>query len=1233
MGEVLWKALIEIPERVHKSDFVLNLADGVAHGEQTVRRYVVTEGLATAFDGALGLISGALEDKRSKAAYLHGSFGSGKSHFMAVLNLLLEDGENRTGVRELKRLEKVLVKHREWLGRRKLLMVPFHFIGAASMESAILGGYAEFIQKRHPESPLPGVYVADAILANAAALRGGMGDEAFFGMLNEGSRAGRWGQVLWDEGRYGAAASAEPGSQERAKLVGELVSRVLTSVQDTARASGGGEGFVSLDEGLETIAHHARGLGYEGLVLFLDELILWLASRASDLAFIHREGQKLSKLVEAQHAARPIPIVSFVARQRDLREFIGQSHTGAERSSFSDTLQWWEGRFDTITLEDRNLPVIAGERLLRPRTAEAREQIQQSFEALTRRMRPEERDTIRTRGADDATFAQVYPFSPALVQALVALSTFLQRERTALRLMLMLLVEQRETLALGSVVPVGDLWDVVVGGEEPFSEALKQPFRSARELWHNKLLPMLSRDHGLAPRKDDEEEAARPQAFNDDARMLKTLLLASLVPQTEAFNGLTVERLHALNYGSVRSRISGGELSILTRKLQGWASHIGELRLSEDGKVSLQISAIDPDVLLDRANHADNPGNRKRLVRELLFDWLGLSTEGRLMEDHKIAWRGADRQYRVLYRNVREMTLESLKNPDEADWTVAIDYPFDEEGHYPTDDRARLQEHRDQHPEGTHTLGWLPSFLSARGREQLGRLVKIGYVLDRFDDFADELPPTDRPVMKQLLENSRSALRQGLLRALEVSYGLSNEDLDTVDITQGLNEHLFSLHGDYSPRMPGGKSFAETLQALMFDALAARYPEAPKIPHERLAHARTSKMAELIHKSITSPERRVHVEDRAMRQALKEYAQPVELGQMGETHFSHGTDWCDRLTRQLGKKDGDKSEPKESYLVGEIRAAIDPAGSPTGTPRVLQDLIIMAFAWLEDRTPLFKGSALEVTYGKLQDDAVLVRRALPSVEVWASALSAAQAIFGVEGHRMRNAQNLDALAAAAQAAARPHLEASINTLAMLIKVGEGFGLTRAEVTRSPRYVSAALLDALLKSLNPRKPAAATIEALADAVLKPATPPILKGHLDLLAPNLKHLNHLSMIPFEAVARQGEFASEAARGLLAEAIQILKNDEHVRSLDQLKGIHDRLVTLLIAWPPPPPPPPPPPIVDPQIVDPGEGFEVLETMTIESAQDVSGLEAKLRAHFEARGGRRLRIEVKVEREEGDA
>src|SRR5713101_9721068 len=110
----LLRDLISIPERVQTNDFVLKLSEGVtdAAATKTIEAYVVTTQLAKAFDQALGFIQSAVEGGKSAACYLHGSFGAGKSHFMAVLNLLLAGNAKARSVPEL---AGVITKHDGWL--------------------------------------------------------------------------------------------------------------------------------------------------------------------------------------------------------------------------------------------------------------------------------------------------------------------------------------------------------------------------------------------------------------------------------------------------------------------------------------------------------------------------------------------------------------------------------------------------------------------------------------------------------------------------------------------------------------------------------------------------------------------------------------------------------------------------------------------------------------------------------------------------------------------------------------------------------------------------------------------------------------------------------------------------------------------------------------------------------------------------------------------------------------
>src|SRR5215211_4170240 len=97
----LLRELIEIPEHVGKGDFVFTLENAVDHPGEVLRDYVVTEQLQECFGEALSLIQSAITSRESRASYLHGSFGSGKSHFMAVLYLLLAHIPQARAVPEL----------------------------------------------------------------------------------------------------------------------------------------------------------------------------------------------------------------------------------------------------------------------------------------------------------------------------------------------------------------------------------------------------------------------------------------------------------------------------------------------------------------------------------------------------------------------------------------------------------------------------------------------------------------------------------------------------------------------------------------------------------------------------------------------------------------------------------------------------------------------------------------------------------------------------------------------------------------------------------------------------------------------------------------------------------------------------------------------------------------------------------------------------------------------------
>ncbi|MFW5637352.1 MAG: phage resistance protein, partial [Thermodesulfobacteriota bacterium] len=831
----LIKDLIHVPERVNKGDFVLRLTEGVQDPRQTLQNYVVTEQLVKCFDHALMFIRSAVEGRTSKASYLHGSFGSGKSHFMAVLHLILQGS---TAARSIPELAEVIARHNPWMEGKKFLLIPYHMIGARNMESAILGGYADSVRQIHPEAGIPGVYLAEKLFEDAQSFRARMGDAAFFAALSEVSAGEEdgWGELGggWDADRFDRAVSAPPGDDDRLRLVGDLVDTLFKSHQEFAKSSG--EGYISLDDGLSVISRHARDLGYDSVILFLDELILWLASHSADLGFVQLEGQKLAKLVEAQSADRPVPIVSFVARQRDLRDLVGKEVSGATALNFSDILGHWEGRFDTLTLEDRNLPKIAQKRVLKPIDESAKNQIDAAFEK-TAKVREEVLQTLLTSEGDRAMFRQVYPFSPALVQTLIAVSSLLQRERTALKVMLQLLVDHRDSLKLGDVVPVGDLFDVIAHGGEAFSEEMRLQFENAKRLYHQKLLPLLENQH----KRRYEELAALPFddpariGFRNDDRLIKTLLLSALAPGVESLRALNANRLAALNHGTITSPIPGREGQLVAQKVKKWAAELGEIKVGEEANptISIQLTGVDTESIIDQARREDNPGNRIRYIRETLFDQMGIQDKDEFFLEHAFTWRNTRRTCEILFGNIRTLS-ETAFIPNGENWKLIIDYPFDEPNRGPMDDLSKLQEVQAAHLSGLRTVAWVPSFFSLQSQKNLGLLVVLEHVLtgERFPQYAAHLSQQDQAAARALLENQRSQLRQRVKNDLCAVYGLDAGNPEAVDSAHELTDHFQSLWLGFDPQPPARTQLRDAMEDILGQALAYQFPAHPLFEDE-----------------------------------------------------------------------------------------------------------------------------------------------------------------------------------------------------------------------------------------------------------------------------------------------------------------------------------------------------------------------------------------------------------------
>ncbi|MFI6583523.1 phage resistance protein [Embleya sp. NPDC050493] len=1115
----LLRDVIDIQPSISTSDFVLKLAEAVTEegSARALRDYVVTERLLENFDEALSLIRSALDGQTSKAAYLHGSFGSGKSHFMAVLHALLRGDQAAQARTEF---DSVLARH-EWLGgaggagqRKKFLLVPYHMLGAKSLEQRILGGYVAHVKALHPDAETPQVYRTDSLFSDIRRLRDKIGDAAFIAGLDGTATASdatadttdeddEWGEgFAWTPDLVDTALAAEQldgsevnlnlvtpttPSELRAKLVNEAIAGWFPGF--TANAAEDEDGFISLDAGLGVLATHAKSLGYDGLILFMDELILWLANRIHDQKFVSREADKITNFVEGADSRRAVPIVSFIARQRDLRELVGQELSGAAETSIQDSLNLASGRFDKITLEDRNLPQIAHARLLRPKNDDAKAQLDAAFAKAKRSGGPAVWDVLLgseggTTGADEDSFRLTYPFSPAFMDTLVHISSALQRSRTGLKLMGQLLANHRDDARLEQLIPLGDLYEVIAdGGDEPFVDKLKAEFKAADKLYRNKLRPYLLNVYEVTE-EDVERYLHRPESIDSpqllqrcksyvgDNRLISTLLLSALAPTVPALRDLTIRRLGALNHGSVITPIPGAEVGVIKSKVAEWASRFPEIKevgTTTNPGVRLELAGVDVDSVLANANVNDNPGNRRALLKRLLAEEIGFELhDGRLGADElALVWRGSNRTVEVVIGKIADpddLADHEFSPGTESAWRLVVSMPYHEGEFGPVEDANRMRSLRDLPGDRPRTVAWIPAHLSATRFLDFRRLVTIDYALAdvaRFNtQYASHLNADSRARARMLLESQRTSLTNTVKKALKQAYGLAEKQPNEVEL--GHDDHLEALPKVAELKLAFGQSMREATRSIAGRMLAHQFPAHPDLDPENTgvavkpADVRT--VFATMRAAAEANDRRVEVPAKE-RGLMRNIAAPLGLGSQKEAYFELSTRWREHFLRQaslLGIT-GDLS-------VVALTEWIDKP-EPMGLVPHVANLVIASYAEMDDRVWVRAGSLLDPAPepAQIKPNDALRAQPLPDESVWEQARQRYQEIFGEKPPTLRRGRIVSQFARQILAQARTHQPHAADLIRELEKHAELLALDDADDSGRLALArrSLALLDALL----------------------------------------------------------------------------------------------------------------------------------------------------------------------------
>ncbi|MEZ4435779.1 MAG: hypothetical protein R3F65_25565 [bacterium] len=744
---------LEIPENTGTDAFITRL--DTADAEQ-VRRDMADFVVAAAVEGRLDTMFAAVGERLTQGLdvgrFVYGTFGSGKSHLMAVLGKMFERDEGVYAIGD-PALSRLRARH-PFIDRRRALVVRLNMMGKGTLLHALFDAYVAAL----PDGIEPPVFTdeervfdlierdaermggLDALLARAVADGG----------LKRAERYHKW--------RH------SPDRGQRQALAAELLNW-RNHGDTTLRAE---DMWLGLEDGMQRLTEHARDHGYDTIVWLVDELIIWIRgqSRPDYVTAINQ----LSSLVDHDTGAtRAVPFFVVVAVQHDISR---TCPADLSERDFHEHLGHVSNRFAPhLLLEDQDLYEVASRRVLRPRPGAA-----DTWAAAVDRTFKKHGAAIKELSGeiDPARVRSLYPFHPALLRALVDITQALSRNRTAMAALYSLLAGRAE-LEIGQFIPMGDLFPVV------FDTQTVASARDRRTPTGDRFVAAAESYERLRGKIDDAARSVTGTDPNELHQLVRTVLLCQLSEKEYFGDGralreaTTASNLLRLNESDVRAMTPRTGVSKVARLFRLLMERASEVRVDgdeTDPRITIKTERVEVDAVIARARRDVRHSDRFAHVRTLIDQQLGLGLGRQTEASASTLWRGTRRAGQVRLCNVRTLAYAGHENEfdaGQAAFLVLVDYPFDEdEGCTREDDIKTVHNARARRRQWT--VAWLPAHFTEAERQALEKAAAIDRIASDRRRFLEDYSAREQNEIAEALEAYRMNLDAVLAGAIRRVY-------------------------------------------------------------------------------------------------------------------------------------------------------------------------------------------------------------------------------------------------------------------------------------------------------------------------------------------------------------------------------------------------------------------------------------------------------------------------------
>ncbi len=947
---------LHIPENTGTDAFITRLdTTDPARVRRDLQDFVVAEAVEERLDRMLKAVGERLTQGLDVGRFIFGTFGSGKSHLMAVLGKMLESDETVYAVGD-PALSRLRAEH-GWLDARNPLVVRLNMMGKDDLLSAMYDAYTRAL----PEGVEPPHFtdeqrVFDLIEADAQRMGG------LDALLVQAVAGGYLGSVK----RYRLLRDGD--RDERMGLAADLLNwrnhgKTELRSEDL---------WVGFEEGVRRLTAHAKGQGHDTVVWLVDELIIWIRGQSRD-AYVTALNQLSSMVDHDQKLHRAVPQFVVVAIQHDIAR---TCPADLSEQDFHQHLGHIRNRFEPqLELQDQDLFEVAARRVLRPIDDQ-----KARYAAAVDRTFTKHRKAIRELSGDidPARVRALYPFHPALLRALVDITQALSRNRTAMAALYTLLAQNAE-LEVGQFIPMGALFPVVFDGQTVASA------RDRRSTASDRFVAAAESYERLAGKIEDVARSVTGGSADELKQLVRTVLLCQLSEKEYFVDGrplreaITASTLLRLNQSDVRAMTERTGISKVARMFRLLAERTTEVRVSgdeTDPHIKIKTERVEAEQVIAAARSEVRHSDRFAYIRLIVDQHLGLGL-GRQTETKKtVLWRGTRRAGDLKLCNVRKQTYAGSQNEFEAReaFMVLVDYPFDEdEGCTRDDDIATVQNARSRRRQWTVT--WLPAHFTEAERQSLDRAAAIERISKDQRRYLESYSPRDAEAVAEALEAARLNLDNLLGQAVRRVYFEKGQ-------LHALSETLDGVSLD-------GLSPAGAIDSIARQILSARYPQHPLWKREARARDLEKVAGWVVQAAVTHEPVALKGQDMKL---VEDFAVPLEMAHAGNSSLTPRTDG-----RYLSAVKRWATAQGESFALGQLYDFLADEGRQGFG---LNDDGCAFFAWYllhaEGYEARRKGKVVTLERFRNLDRKLELRKGrVVSSETWERAYRVAEALLGV----------------------------------------------------------------------------------------------------------------------------------------------------------------------------------------------------------------------------------------------